>query len=436
MISLAGPVLRLFLHARGGNVALITALAAIPMMAALGLAVDYGRSYRAETELQQIADSASLYAAGAQDVTGTPGARAEKRKALAISYLNTKLTSLTDMEIVGFPAVKANADTVEVVINAQVKGSFINALKAYGSGKDQYDIDFRVGSIAKFGADAYSCMLALNSSASQSMSFQGNATLLGVKCRVQANSNNAVAISLQGASSLSASEICSVGGASGSKYTPTPTTCPAKSDPYADLVMPTADASCNTAFTNVAVRNTTRNLTPGTYCGGIAIQSGGTANMAPGLYIIKDGMLSAASNSVINAPSGVTIYLTGNASKIDIASGASVTIVAPNSVTADSTTMPYRSIAIMQDRATGIGNINQISSKGGVNITGAYYTPKQKLSITANGSMNADSPYFPVVVDTLSAGGTGDLYVKFDYETPGFDNPIPLMTKGKVSVVR
>ncbi len=425
-----------FLSASGGNIALTTALAAIPMIAAAGLAIDFGRSDRAETELQQVADGASLYAAGAQDVTGTSNTRAEKRKALAISYLNTKIAQLTDMEIVGAPAVKAGADTVEVAVNARVKGSFINALNAYGNGSGGNNIDIGVRSAAKFGADAYSCMLALNSTASQSLGFSGNATLLGVNCRVQSNSNHAVAMSLQGASSLSASEICAVGGVSGSKFTPTPSTCPAKSDPYAGLVMPSASASCASAFTNVTVKNATRNLTPGTYCGGIAVQTGGTANLVPGLYIIKDGMLSAGSNSIINGPSGVTIYLTGSASKIDIASGATVTITAPNSVTADSTTMPYRSIAVFQDRTTGIGNVNQISSKGGVNITGAFYTPKQTLSITANGSMNADSPYFPIVVDKLAAGGTGDLYIRFDYETAGFDNPIPLMTKGKVLLIQ
>ena len=425
-----------FLSARGGNIALTTALAAIPMIAAAGLAIDYGRSDRAETELQAIADSASLYAAGAQDVTGTSSTRTEKRKALAISYLNARMAGVDDMEIVGAPAVKADADTVEVAINARVKGSFINALNAYGNGSGGNNIDIGVRSTAKFGADAYSCMLALNPSSGQSLGFSGNATLLGINCRVQSNSNHATAISLQGASSLSASEICAVGGASGSKYTPTPSVCPAKSDPYSYLAMPTAAATCTSAFTNVTVKNTTKNLTSGTYCGGIAVQAGGIANLAPGLYIIKNGVLSAGSNSIINAPAGVTIFLTGDASKIDIASGATVTITAPNSVTADSTTMPYRSIAVMQDRATGIGNVNQISSKGGVNITGAFYTPKQTLSITANGSMNADSPYFPIVVDTLAASGTGDLYLNFDYETAGFDNPIPLMTKGKVSLTQ
>ena len=432
-----------FLKACGGNLAPITALAAIPIIAAAGLAIDYGRGVRAATELQALADAAVLAAAGDQNVTGTDSQKAAKRKTIATNYLNASMPEASDMEIAGTPVVTVGNNSVDLAINARVRGSLINVLNAIeqsvltkGGTSEGRNIDITVRSKSSFGPGSYTCMLALNPSAKNSLSFGGNATLKGTNCKVQSNSNNAVAVSLQGAASMSASEICAVGGASGSKYTPTPTNCPAKTDPYASLVMPIAAASCTAAFTNVTVKNTTKNLTLGSYCGGIAVQTGGTINLAPGLYIIKNGTLSAASNSTINAPSGVTIYLTGAASKIDIASGATVTIKAPTSATADSTTLPYKSIAIMQDRTTGVGNLNQISSKGGVNITGAFYTPAQALSITANGAMNANSLYFPIIVDTFTAWGTGDLYVKLDYESAGFDNPLALMTMGKVSLVR
>ena len=90
----------------------------------------------------------------------------------------------------------------------------------------------------------------------------------------------------------------------------------------------------------------------------------------------------------------------------------------------------------MQDATSGIGNVNQIASKGGVNIEGVFYTPAHSLSITANGTMNANSKFFPVIVNTLAVGGTGELYIKFDFAAAGFDNPVPLMTKGKVSLIQ
>ncbi len=420
----------------GGNISIFAALVAVPIVAAAGLAIDSARGYRTATELQELADGAVLFSAGAQDVTGDAAQKAAKRIKFATEYLAGKLPQVSDVEIIGPSTVTADSQSVKVSINGRVRGSLMNVLSSAFKDAEGTNVNIVANSVARFGSDAYSCMLSLNPTAAQTMAFSGNATLLGVNCRVQANSNNAVAMKLQGASSLSAAEICAVGGASGSKYTPVPTHCPAKTDPYASLVMPVAAASCSSAFTNVKVKNVSKNLVPGTYCGGLDVQTGGTANLASGLYIIKDGPLSAASNSIINAPSGVTIYLTGASSKIDIASGAIVTINAPTAATANSTTLLYKSMAIIQDRTTGIGNVNQISSKGGVNITGVYYTPAQALSITANGAMNANSAYFPVIVDTFSAGGTGDLYVRFDYKTAGFDNPIPLMTKGKVSLIQ
>ena len=189
-------------------------------------------------------------------------------------------------------------------------------------------------------------------------------------------------------------------------------------------------------YTNKLVKNATAALTPGVYCGGLELKTHGVANLAPGLYIIKDGDLKIDSQSTLNAPSGVTIYLTGNVSNLDITSGATVNIKAPTSATAIASTAAYKSFAIMQDRATGVGNINYISSGGYVNIMGAIYTPKQNLTVWANGDMNTTSPYFPMVVDSLNMSGNATLFVKLDWNLATFPEPVELKTKAKVLVTQ
>jgi hypothetical protein len=252
-------------------------------------------------------------------------------------------------------------------------------------------------------------------------------------CAVQANSDATIAMRTWGNAYAEAEDFCSVGGWAGSDFEPMPdSSCTVKLDPYASLVLPTAGA-CN--YNNFEVKNTTKALTPGVYCGGISVRTHGIANLAPGLYIIKNGELEVDSQSTLYAGGGVTFYLTGN-SKVDIMSGATVTIEAPNSTTALASTQAYKSMAIMQDRNTGIGNENVIYSKGGVNITGAFYTPKQQLTVWANGDMNAASPYFPMIVDNMQMNGTATLHVRLDWVAAGFDEPPQLKTKGVVQVTQ
>jgi hypothetical protein len=276
------------------------------------------------------------------------------------------------------------------------------------------DINLSVHSKVTFNNDGYLCVLALNPTASEAIYLHGTPALDASGCAVQANSNASQALKNQGNSSATAKSFCAPGGSTGT-FSPSPTNCPVKSDPYASLVLPTA-GSCT--YTDKVVKKVTQTLTAGTYCGGISVSTKGVANLSAGLYIIKDGVLDVDSQSTLDATTGVTFYLTGN-STISIQSGAVVTIKAPTSGT-------YQGMAIMQDRTTGIGLTNVIKSKGGVNIEGIIYTPMQTLSVEANDTMNATSEYFAMVVDKLEMSGNAVLNVKMNYAAGGYPEPTRL----------
>jgi len=414
-----------------GNMTIITGLAAIPLVAAAGIAIDYSRGTRVESELQQIADSAALAAAAGQNISGTTAQKQAQRTAIAQSYLNAHLDDLGDA-VVGTPTITVGPNTVDVAINAIVSGSLVNVLSAPGeTGKT---MTVTVNAKAAFSKDSYLCLLSTNMSEPESIYFQGNSEFMASVCTVQANSDDPNAMRTWGNAYAESDGFCAVGGWAGSGFQPPPENgCTAKIDPYASLAMPTVGA-CD--FNDKLVKNETATLTPGVYCGGIDVRTHGVANLDPGLYIIKDGDLKVDSLSTLNAPIGVVFYLTGDVSNVDITSGATVTVNAPKTGEGVGQAANYEGFAFMVDRTTGIGLEHYISSGGGVNINGAFYAPNANLTIWANGDMNGASSYFPIVTSKFQMNGTATLYVRLDYEAAGYASPEALKTEGKITLTQ
>jgi Flp pilus assembly protein TadG len=90
----------------------------------------------------------------------------------------------------------------------------------------------------------------------------------------------------------------------GSVYTPPRFGSAAKNDPLAYLTAPTF-SSCT--YNRVSISNTSTDLSPGTYCGGITMNNADVV-LSPGLYIITGGL--SMNNSTLDGRSGVTLYFT------------------------------------------------------------------------------------------------------------------------------
>jgi len=444
-----------FLGATGGNAMMITTIAAIPMIGAVGLAVDYMRGVRASEALQHVADAAALAAASAKNVNGSTSEQLSQRAAIASNYINASVVRVSDIEVAGSPSVTTGPNTIDIQVDAKVKGSFINVLNAikddsadFGDGSvgnvagdKSKDINLSVHSKVGFSKEAYLCLLSMNMSQKEAIYFQGNSKFMA-SCSVHANSDSAVAIRTWGNAEAYAASFCARGGWTGSGFEPDPTRgCPMVQDPFGTegtkhyLKLPTA-GGCTA--TNKVVKNNDEiiELDPGTYCGGIRIVTHGKLKLKKGIYILSNGDLNVDSQSELYAPDGTVIYLTGSSSNVDIASGAIVQLTAPNkgNCSTELKTCAYRGWAIMQDRKTGVGNTNSIYSKGGVDIKGGIYTPAQKLVVWANGNMNEKSNYFPMIVDTLNMNGTSTLYVNLDWNKEDLEEPVALKQSARVFV--
>ena len=252
-----------YLRNTAGNATMITGIAAIPLVASAGLAIDYVRGIRAAGELQQVADSAALAAASAENfVATTSTGRMAERQAIAEAYLDQQIPMIQDLELEGDPEVIVGPNTVDIEVNAKVKGSLINVVNGIyksadtsneeleggvvssGTGKN---IELTVSSKIGYTKESYVCLLATDTSTlAEQVNFQGNSEFMAT-CSVHANSNSNTAIKTSGSAYAEAESFCSVGGWSGSGFTPDPEGgCSAKEDPYATKTMP-AVGSCLTA---------------------------------------------------------------------------------------------------------------------------------------------------------------------------------------------
>lgn len=102
-----------------GNVAIIAALAAIPLVAAGGLAIDYTRALQFKTSLQGACDSAAL--AGASLLTTS----SSSASTMATNYIKAEILKLPPNNGVTYTVTTPSSDQVVVSATGQVATTFM-----------------------------------------------------------------------------------------------------------------------------------------------------------------------------------------------------------------------------------------------------------------------------------------------------------------------
>ncbi len=461
-----------FLRSDGGNLTMIATLAAIPIIGAAGMAVDYARISRVKDKMQLITDGATLAAAGARNISGTADQRKATRIAIATNYLTQGLATISDVDVVDAPVVVATANNVSISVKATVKGSFMNVFNAtasgdadfdYGGGGDEegsngkkYDIRVSSQSGWKEGASLL-CILALNPTSAKSLEIQGTADIIAPGCAVWVNSNSSSGLYENGNATLTAKKICVRGYYNGTNYFPDlpksgAIDCPLYPDPLAAQFATdyaTAWAAAANRPGHTSPKGGTETLLPGKYVGGMTINNGGRITLSPGVYFIVDGTLNIKAGGEVFANGGVTIVITktnvsapvtDTGSKLTVQAKGNLSIKAPASG-------PFAGIAIAQHPNVIAGttkvNGNNVQGGGIVNITGIVYYPKQILYITGAGigtvsnpeNIATETPQFAIVADRVIIEGNGQLRVggQSDSEAAGLP-ALPAAGTGKTTI--
>ncbi len=388
-------------------------LTLIPIMAAIGAALDYSRANNLRSELQAALDSAVL--AGAHDDTANWAS-------VAANVFNG--TFQPKIGSAGSPTFTLNADgTFSGNVSGAVPTSVLGVM-----GVSTIPVNASsVAMVAPTSPSEQYCILALNLTAQPSVQITGNGsiTIKAPNCVLQVNSNASDAVDLTGNATIKSSDNCFVGGVrtvGNSSVSPPPLpVCKTVPDPFANYPKPTVGA-CN--YTNYQLSgNKTVTLQPGVYCGGMTFSGPVNVTFAPGLYIVKDGVISESGGSFTG--NGVTFFLTGLGAGIALSGQADWHLIAPS-------TGPFPGFVIFLDPSGPSGpaaSSSQLAGQSELYFEGVIYLPKQLVSIVGTATAFAPSPWTSFIADTIQISGNGQFVINNDTSLTKVPIPVGLQMR-------
>lgn len=375
-----------------GNVAIIAALAAVPLIGSVGIAVDYAFWTSRAAKLQEVADASALASARSLVLENAGAARKTAQQ-----WVASHEPSLLKPEI----DVRPEDGQVTVRLEEEQETHLSQVL-----GAENGRVAVAATAVASMASPI--CILALNPTAQKGISFSGSSSLKGPDCVVWSNSTAADSISSGPATRVEAARICAAGNTRmRGSATPAPEAgCEPVPDPLANWQPPMV-GSCSAkpaedgASTTASVR-----LYPGTYCGGMLID-GSDVELQPGIYILKDGPFTIRGNTRVRGK-GVGIYLAGDAT-LDLGGGAEVELVAP-------ATGPMSGLAVAQSPANRFGGRSSITGGVSLRVEGTIYLPGQHLRLWGNSGSEIPPAFSQLIADTIAVGGSGELHMLTDFK--------------------
>jgi hypothetical protein len=368
-------------------------------MGVMALAIDGGAIQRERRLAQNAADAGAM--AGAQEIlrghntdavvfAAADTAARKNGFTTGVAGKNVVVTRPTSPDFfTGSSYVKVVVEDTVRTIFAGIINRSIAIVKARAWG----------GIIAPSG----NCLVSLDPSAgapSPALSIHDAGTTVDARnCGVQVNSNSSTGFSNTAGSTLDATggSIKVVGGPAtepSGVTGPYTTGAVPLTDPMSYLTMPAFSHTCT--FTNKNVNTPGINvLNPGTYCGGLNVQTTGvTAQLSEGVYYLLGGGLTVQSGATMTSTGlGVTFVNTWDAShayaRINIQSSSTMVLNA-NTDPAN----PLHGVLFYQDATVtgnaGLlpGNANNFQSGSGSVLTGTIYFPTQDVEFHSGSTMS------------------------------------------------
>ena len=405
------------LRQQSGTVAVVVALLLPALLGMLGLVLDLGFAFHHKRIMQTATDAGAF--AGAIAIL-----REED------SQLNTKV--LYDAAKNGFDGshgetrtinrppqsgdFAGNSKFVEMIISQQLNTYFMPVLGIY---------DMTVSTRAVAGVMAGpGCIYVLNGTANKAFEVSSASSLLSPDCGIKVHSCDHEALSVTSGAVLTTNgiDVCGSSNLSGATVTPEPddyvcdgTPCDRGEDPLAYLPDPTVPDTCDyTEFkaTSEGGVGNRYQIYPGTYCGGISIESGSHVNFNPGIYYLRGGFvagLNIGSNSTATG-FGVSFYNTETAGypymPIEIQSNSTVEFKAPSGTDTD-----FDGILFWQDRNISGDYDNKIESDTSSYYEGTLYFSTQHLMFHSNTIGENAADWTLLVVDTLEVSSNTDVMI-------------------------
>ncbi len=392
-------LIKKFATDNGGNIAMIFAVVAVPLMMVAGAAVDYSTFYNIKSYYQQQMDVIALEAA--QEFI--------EKDELSEGQLDREITSFLDARLKYLTTTSSENQNVEFQydVDHNKKSVTINARITYDTGLmklagvNQMVSEFESVTIATIDR-APVCILALSKNNGTGIEFSGDGELKAKDCVVWSNATGILSVKFYGNGKVKSEKLCAVGrsGPVGQyKVTPEPESgCRIVTDPLASWKPPYI-GECD--YSNLGwITKSTSVLKPGVYCGGLQVDAD-KIKLQPGIFIIKDGPLVLRGGSEIKGKN-VGIFLTGVNTYVDIDGKSKVDIRSAE-------TGPMAGIAIAGKGQYGTSNVTGRSNR---KIGGVIYLPNQALNYVGESEIEAISPVTTIIANTIKIGGETFLEVR------------------------
>lgn len=366
-----------FAKSTSGATTHLFALMLVPLLGITAAAIEYGRAYHAQSDMQRALDAAVM-----------AGAKAGAGKELSVA----QATYARNIE-----AANASTPSFSVAQNGTVSGTatkVVSARLAKVLGRD--NITVNVSSEARIVQTTTStpggngvCALVRDASASQALLVNSGAQVNAPKCQIHVASTGNPAAILNSGSNLSTNQICIKGTNiidNGGVHPNLAKGCNTVADPFAGKLPVPASGTCT--YSNLNFNGGKVVLQPGVYCGWINFNSNTDVELKPGLYVIKGGGWNVNQGSWYGKD--VSFYF-ADTSKIQFNSAIASDLSAP-------TTGTYAGILFFE--AEGLPRSNFVFNDSlSSNLDGLWYLPSRDMIFNSDSKSNSSRLY--MVFNTL-----------------------------------
>ena len=362
---------------RGGNVALMFAMLAVPLTLSVGVGIDYGLAASAHTKMQSALDAAVL-----------AGAVASSSKTQAASIAVAQQIFKADALDLGAGAAATFTFDAGGALTGSASYTVNNLFGGFTGGAATH---VGVTSKASPGAGSPVCILLLDASASPGLLANSGANISAAGCEADVKSTGNPAATFDSGATISTAKLCIQGAQildNGGTHPHLVTGCSTASNPFVGALPAPASTSCTGPYANGGNYNGGAvNLSPGVYCGWFNFNGAPTVTLAPGVYVIKGGGWNVNGGTWSGA--GVSFYF-ADTSKIQFNSGMSLTLSAPTSGT-------YAGILFYEPDGLALSPF-VFDDSVAESLSGLIYLPSRNL--TFNSTSNLSSQQLTLVADT------------------------------------
>jgi Putative Flp pilus-assembly TadE/G-like len=371
-----------FRAATGGNVTIILALSLVPMVGAIGMAVDYSRIGDVRTKTQSALDTAVL--------AGLTQSTSQAQTAAAGSAFKANVTAVHDAAPTATFAVSSSG-VLSGTAQATVPMDFLGVF-----GIHTVTVALKSAAMLKTPKSNV-CILLVADQAAQALLANSGATINAPNCEIHVRSSGSPAAMINSGTALGVKRICVKGTSvtvNGSTSAPIEKSCAAISDPFAGNLPTVSVGACD--HNNLAVDSTTTRLDPGVYCGWTNFNGSGAVTLKPGLYVIQNGGMTFNSSWTVTG-TGVTFYLVDQNATLTFNGGVNATLSAPTSGT-------YSGILMFEPAGLPTSNL-PINGSSGDSFQGLIYLPSRAVTINSVSNVSSDSVsmvFYTLILDTMN----------------------------------